>query len=422
MPVLSSERSVRRSSLAGPAEAIMLSRPLTLVPLLTSLAAAVAVNPLPAPQNITWGSSGPIRFNAALSFSGPTNDVVWAAWNRAYQAIVTLQWVPAAMEGPMPTFEPFPGATDSPSSSRVRRDQGCSQISVSIDDNDADLQYGVDEAYELNVTSSEISIHAGTPWGAIHALTTLQQLVISDGQGGLIIEQPVTIVDQPNYPHRGIMLDTGRNFLSLKKIYEQLDGMALSKLNVLHWHLVDSQSWAVQLNTYPQMTKDAYSAREQYTHADIQNVVAYARARAIRVIPEVDMPGHAASGWQQVDPSIIACANSWWSNDDWALHTALQPNPGQLDILNNKTYEVVAGVYKELMTLFPDNVAHIGGDEIQTGCYNFSSLISDWINDNHTWSDLVQYWVDNAFPIFRDSPNRKLMMWEDIVSTAPEID
>lgn len=391
----------------------MLSKVLTIVPLLAGFASAVAVNPLPAPQSITWGNSGPIRFNAALQFNGPTNDLVWAAWQRAYQAIVTLQWVPAAIEAPIPTFEPFPGATETPSSSsRVKRDSGCSQISLKIDDYDADLQYGVDESYGLNVTSSAISIHAGTVWGAIHALTTLQQLVISDGQGGLIIEQPVTIVDHPNYGHRGIMLDTGRNFLGVKKIYEQLDGMALSKLNVLHWHLVDSQSWAVQLNAYPQMTKDAYSAKEQYTHADIQGVVAYARARAVRVIPEVDTPGHAASGWQQVDPSIVACANSWWSNDDWPLHTALQPNPGQLDILNPTTYDVVAGVYNELAPLFPDNVYHVGGDEIQKGCYNFSSLTTTWLNEdsNRTYSDLLQYWVDHAFPIYRNSPTRKLMM------------
>ena len=291
------------------------------VPLLASLVDAVAVNPLPAPQSITWkNSSGPIRFNAALQYSGASNDAVWTAWNRAWQSMVTLQWVPAAVEAPIATFEPFPGASATPSS-RVRRDTTCSTILLTVDDYEADLQYGVDESYRMNVTSSQISIHAATTWGALHALTTLQQLVISDGQGGLLIEAEVNISDRPNYPHRGIMLDTGRNFLSVKKIYEQLDGMALSKLNVLHWHLVDSQSWPVQLSTYPQMVKDAYSAREQYTSADIQGVIAYARARGIRVIPEVDTPGHAESGWNQVDPSILACANSWWSNDDWASHT-----------------------------------------------------------------------------------------------------
>jgi hexosaminidase len=377
---------------------------------LLSVADAVAVNPLPAPQSITWGTSGPIPFEqgGGCEQSGQGHDLVNQAWQRAYQAIVSLQWTPQAVEAPIGTFEPFPSPTAS--ASRVRRNWGVSQVEVTVDDYEADLQYGVDESYTLNVTTSQISIEAPTVWGAIHAFTTLQQLVISDGNGGLIIEQPVEVVDQPNYAHRGIMLDTGRNFLSVKKIYEQLDGMALSKLNVLHWHLVDTQSWPLQISTYPEMTKDAYSAREQYSHADVQAVVAYARARAIRVIPEIDTPGHAESGWSQVDPSIIACGDSWWSNDNWTLHTALQPNPGQLDILNPKTYEVLAGVYNEVASLFPDNVYHIGGDEIQTGCYNFSEPITEWFADNssRTYSDLVQYWVEHAFPIYRDRPNRIL--------------
>lgn len=386
---------------------------------LLGLANAVAVNPLPAPQSITWGDSGPIPFHEGCQLSGYTNDLINQAWQRAYQAIVTLRWTPQAVEAPIATFEPFPSATAS--SSRVRRNWGVSQIEVSVDDYGADLQYGVDESYSLNVTTSKISVQAATAWGAIHAFTTLQQLVISDGKGGLVIEQPVAIVDEPDYGHRGIMLDTGRNFLSLNKIFEQLNGMALSKLNVLHWHLVDSQSWAIQISAYPEMTKDAYSAREQYSHADVQAVIAYARARAIRVIPEIDTPGHAESGWSQVDSSIVACGDSWWSNDDWALHTALQPNPGQLDILNPKTYEVLTGVYNEVASLFPDDIYHVGGDEIQVGCYNFSEPISEWLEDNstRTYSDLVQYWVDHAFPIYRNKPNRTLMMWEDMI-TAPE--
>lgn len=358
--------------------------------LLFSLTNAVKVNPLPAPQAMTWGEGGPVQFQRGCQLNDQSHDVLNQAWQRAYQAIVTLQWTPQAIEEPIGTFEPFPSATAAPS--RLRRNLGVSTVTIHVDDYEADLQYGVDESYTLNVTTSDISIDAPTVWGAIHAFTTLQQLVISDGNGSLIIEQPVTIVDKPNYAHRGIMLDTGRNFLSVQKIYEQLDGMALSKLNVLHWHMVDSQSWAIQISTYPDMTKDAYSAREQYSHADIQGIISYARARAIRVIPEIDTPGHAESGWAQIDPSIIACANSWWSNDDWPLHTALQPNPGQLDILNPKTYEVLRGVYTEVASLFPDNVYHVGGDEIQTGCYNFSEPIMEWLNDNttRTWSDLVQ--------------------------------
>lgn len=105
------------------------------------------------------------------------------------------------------------------------------------------------------------------------------------------------------------MLDSGRNFLSVNKIKEQINAMSIAKLNVLHWHLDDTQSWPIQIKAYPQMTKDAYSAREQYTHGDIADLVAYARKRAVRLIPEIDMPGHSAAGWQRIDPEIVTCGN-----------------------------------------------------------------------------------------------------------------
>ena len=382
--------------------------------------AAVAVNPLPAPQSITWGTSGPKQVSGGLVYKAQQDNVAYPAWERAFDAITTLKWIPAATEAPISSFAPFPTATAAAAAKR-----GSSQlieVNVKIDDYNADLQHGVDESYTLDITqnSQSIDITAKTVWGALHAFTTLQQLVISDGKGGLMVEQPVSIKDYPLYPYRGVMIDSGRNFISPKKIFEQIDGLALSKMNVLHWHLEDAQSWPVQMTTYPDMTKDAYSAREIYSHDDIRSIITYAKARGVRVIPEIDMPGHASSGWKQVDKSILACIDSWWSNDNWPLHTAVEPNPGQLDILNNKTYEVVGKVYKELSGLFTDSFFHVGADEIQPGCYNFSTLITDWFaaNSSRTYNDLVQYWVDHAVPTFKNTANRTLVMWEDVYISA----
>lgn len=308
------------------------------------IANAVAVNPLPAPTSISWGTSGPRAFNGRnLELKGSTNSIVSDAWDRAYSAI-RLHWTPQATEALIGTFAPFPTAA---AQKVTRGTTTLNSVTVQIDDTKAPLQHGVDESYTLDITdtSQTVSITAKTVWGALHAFTTLQQLVIDDGHGGLMVEQPVSIKDGPLYPYRGIMIDSGRNFISPKKIYEQIDGMALSKLNVLHWHLVDSQSWAVQLTSMPSMTLDAYSTREIYTKNDIQAVIRYATARGVRVIPEIDMPGHSASGWKQIDPAIVACADSWWSNDNWPLHTAVEPNPGQLEILNPDTYKAVSTVY-----------------------------------------------------------------------------
>ncbi|RDW81698.1 beta-N-acetylhexosaminidase [Aspergillus mulundensis] len=400
-----------------------------------STIAAVQVNPLPAPRNITWGNSGPKPLSdVTLRAERDTEDsVLTNAWDRTWETIISLDWTPAGVEAPIPKFDEFPTSTPSASASasaaakRKRDAVPLRFVDVDVEDWNADLQHGVDESYTLDAKdgSGAIEITAKTVWGALHAFTTLQQLVISDGHGRLIIEQPVHIEDAPLYPYRGIMVDTGRNFISVPKLYEQLDGMALSKLNVLHWHLDDTQSWPVHIDAYPQMTKDAYSTRETYSHDDLRNVVAYARARAIRVIPEVDMPAHSASGWQQVDPEIVACANSWWSNDNWPLHTAVQPNPGQLDIINPKTYEVVRNVYEELSGIFDDNWFHVGGDEIQPNCYNFSSYVTEWFQEDpsRTYNDLMQHWIDTAVPIFESvSESRRLIMWEDVVLNTEHAD
>ncbi|KAK8148914.1 woronin body major protein [Beauveria asiatica] len=416
----------------------------------SELGAAVKVNPLPAPQEITWGSSGAIPVGylslRAANASWGTQDnvrIVSEAWNRAHKAIRTIRWVPQAIEQPIPKFEPFPGRNTSSNSKRAEEQAGdaaasaspstnqnsrwLNEISVQVEDWEADLKHSVDESYTLNIdsSSSQVQITAKTTWGALHAFTTLQQMIISDGHGGLVIEQPVEIKDHPNYPYRGVMVDTGRNFISVKKLQEQIDGLSLSKMNILHWHITDDQSWPIRLEAFPDFTKDAYSERETYSAQDVKDVIAYARARGVRVVPEIDMPGHSASGWQQYGNDIVTCQNSWWSNDNWPLHTAVQPNPGQLDVLNPKTYKAVEKVYSELSHRFSDDFFHIGGDELQTGCFNFSKTIRDWFaaDSSRTYFDLNQHWVDTAMPIFTSKNNtgnkdRRLIMWEDVVLSA----
>ncbi|KAF2752090.1 glycoside hydrolase family 20 protein [Sporormia fimetaria CBS 119925] len=388
------------------------------ISLLAHEATAVAVNPLPKPQDITWGSGGPFSVGQ-LTLNAPDHEILKNGFDRATKAITDLKWIPAATEAPVRSFEPFPTATGTPS--KAKRQAGnyttsLLSVNVKVADTHATLTHGVDESYTLDVTpgSTSIDITAETVYGALHAFTTLQQIIINDGSGRLILEQPVCIRDKPLYPVRGIMIDSGRNYLSPCKIKEQITGMALSKLNVLHWHIIESQSWPLHINAYPEMTKDAYSPREVYTHETVSDIISYAAARGIRVIPEIDMPGHASSGWKQIDPDILACEDSWWSNENWPLHTAVEPNPGQLDILVNKTYEVTGAVYKEVATLFPDSWFHIGGDELHTNCYNFSSAARAFFDSGKTMGDLYQYWVDHAIPNFRARANKTFIMWDDV--------
>ncbi|KAF2198914.1 hypothetical protein GQ43DRAFT_138618 [Delitschia confertaspora ATCC 74209] len=385
-------------------------------------AEAVQANPLPKPQDITWGSTGPIAVGN-LKFSGPDSDILKKGFQRARKTIFDLKWSPAAVEASIPSFEPFPTAAAAASLAKRAQNYTAGSIStvnVKVADSRARLHHGVDESYTLDISASSpsVEITAKTVYGALHAFTTLQQIIIADNKDRLIVEAPVSIKDKPNYAVRGIMIDSGRNYISKKKIYEQIDGMALSKLNVLHWHIVDAQSWPLEIQAYPQMTKDAYSRRETYNRQTVKDIIQYAAERGVRVIPEIDMPGHANSGWKQVDKSMLACTESWWSNDDWTYHTAVEPNPGQLDILSNKTYEVTGKIFKELSGVFPDQFFHVGGDELHKNCYNFSSTIRDYFANNHTMNDLVQHWVDTAVPNFKRQANKTLVMWEDVAISA----
>lgn len=372
---------------------------------------AVEVNPLPVLRNVSWGNEGPMRIDLDLHFQ-LTKDcaIVSDSIQRTLKTIKKVKWQPASIEVP---FDP--NGKEQPL--QFEKNVPCiSKMKVKIEDTDAELQLGMDESYSLIIDrlSKEVVIEAATPWGALHAVTTLQQLIVyGEDTKQFYIEDSIEISDSPKYPHRGIMIDAARNFMTVDSILEQVDIMALCKMNSLHWHLTDSQSWPVEIKAYPHMTKDAYSKKETYSHEDIKHVVEYARSRGVRVIPEVDMPAHSGAGWNQIDHELNSCYNKWWNNG-----TALEPPSGQLDIAYDKTYEVVEKVYEELSTLFGDNVFHVGADEVVVGCYNYSQNINDWFkrNSSLTYDDLMQYWVDKTTPIFLNNHKRRLTMWEDIVT------
>lgn len=385
---------------------------------LLQLALAIRVNPLPAPRSIAWGNTGEIvlDLNALRLESNQKNTIVTRAFERAVTSIVQLRWYPAAFEAPIINYPAFPSYVPKP-----KRGYNCTipSVDVQINDYTASLQLGVDESYSLHISEQgSITIESATIWGTLHAFTTLQQLIIYDN-GQFKVESSVSINDSPLYPHRGLMIDSGRNFLTIDSILKQVDLLALTKMNTLHWHLQDSQSWPIILKSYPEMARDAYSERESYTLQDLAYVIEYATERGVRIIPEIDMPGHARAGWEQISPELLACANSWWSNDVWAAHTAVEPPAGQLEILNDDIYDVIKNIYDELSSVFPENIFHVGADELQAQCYNYSTITQDWFaaNSLRTYKDLSQYYLDHALPIFNNHTNRRLMMWEDILLT-----
>lgn len=397
---------------------------------LLDYALAVKVNPLPAPSKITWQEhEDTVVFNPRLKLECKSkNKILHDAWDRAISTISSKPWRPAATEGPVPHYDPFPTRKTSPAAATHTKSSKrgnppkpviISTAVVEIENDKIDLGHGVDDSYRLEVSAktSQLQINAKTVWGALNAFNTLRQIVILDDHPKFIIEKPVVIEDKPLYPVRGLMIDTARNFVSIPKLKLQIEAMSMAKLNFLHWHLSDTLSWPLELKSFPQMEKDAFSPAERYSQKQVADLISYAKARGVRVVPEIDMPAHANSGWKQIDPKLISCGNSWWSNDDYAKHTSVEPIPGQLDIMYNKTYDVVEKVHSEVASMFQDTFLHVGGDEIQPNCYNFSSDVMDWFDQDksRTFGDLFQHWVDKAYPIFSKDKNRRVLMWEDIL-------
>lgn len=149
----------------------------------------------------------------------------------------------------------------------------------------------------------EATITADTFFGARHGLETLSQLIVFDDVRNRIeIPNQVSITDGPVYPYRGVLLDTSRNFVDKATILRTIDGMAMSKLNTLHWHIVDSHSFPYVSRTWPEFSKfGSYTPTKIYSENDVKDIVEYGLVRGIRVLPEFDAPAHVGEGWQWVN-------------------------------------------------------------------------------------------------------------------------
>lgn len=372
--------------------------------LTAAIGLALALMPLPRSMTAKDSRKWVLDDLFTVEFDGDTDQVLLQAVLRMQKAIYGTQWYPMAG---FPPAEP----EDHTNLSSI------SAIRFNVKNTEEPLQFGIDEHYLMETRDSEVVILAPNTWGALHAVHTLQQLVFYNDDR-YYLNNTVAINDQPYFPHRGVMLDTARNFLSIQTIKEQIEVMALVKLNVLHWHIVDSQLWPIQVFKYPNMTLDAYLRQEMYTQAEIKELVEFARVRGVRIIPEIDMPSHARAGWRKADSLIVACGDTFWNGSPDQDVTAVEPPPGQLDPLSNKTYEVVLNVYKEIGLIFKDNWFHVGADEISLGCYNQLEPIQKWLKDgNRTYGDLLQHWADTAMPIFHNRLNEtRLMMWADAIN------
>lgn len=239
------------------------------------------------------------------------------------------------------------------------------------------------ESYCLSVSKTNVIIEAARPVGFFYALQTLKQMLptravmagVSVEKGTSMTLPVVEIEDAPRFGWRGFMLDEGRHFFGKKAVKQVLDVMAAYKMNRFHWHLTDDQGWRVEIKKYPRLTTygawrntvtlswgntlpDGERYGGYYTQDDVREIVAYARERFIEIVPEVDIPGHSQAA-VAVYPEFLTC-DPEKPHEVWLSQGV---STDVINVANPKAVQFAKDVIDELITLFPYQYMHLGGDE-----------------------------------------------------------
>jgi len=215
-------------------------------------------------------------------------------------------------------------------------------------------EVGEDENYVLEVATAGAKLTAPTPLGAMHGLQTFLQLVDVSPSG--FAAPALKIQDQPRFPWRGLMIDSARHFIPLDVIRRNIDGMEAVKMNVFHWHLSENQGFRVESRKYPKLHELGSDAL-YYTQDEIRDLIAYARDRGIRVVPEFDMPGHSTA-WFVGHPELASGKGPYAIERKWGIF-----DPA-MDPANEKVYKFLDDLIGEMARIFSDHYFHIGGDEV----------------------------------------------------------
>ena len=264
------------------------------------------------------------------------------------------------------------------------------------------------EGYTLRTGTNQVEISASTPAGFFYGLQSLAQLLPLDSSEA---ELPsLNISDAPRFPWRGVMLDCSRHFFPKDDIKKLLDTMGHYKLNRFHWHIVDDQGWRIEIRKYPQLTEKGATSNGRETRAsgfyysqeDIREIVAYASARFITVVPEIEMPGHS-----HAILSVMPELKCDPSSKDW------------INIFcagNDKTYEVLEDILEETFSLFPSEFVHIGGDEANKTAWRSCAkcqarMKREGIKDMH---GLQSYFIRRMEPVFKKH-DKRLLGWDEIL-------
>jgi hexosaminidase len=294
-----------------------------------------ALNLMPLPANVQSGA-GSLKVDSTFSmaFTGYNEPRLERAGERFLRQLARQTGLPLALK---------------PSKSAK------ATLVIQTDHAGKEIQeVGEDESYILDVSTASARLRATTPLGAMHGLQTFLQLVDVSPDGFSV--PAVTIQDKPRFPWRGLMMDSARHFIPLEVIRRNLDGMEAVKMNVFHWHLSENQGFRAESKKFPKLHESGSDAL-YYTQDEIRELIAYARDRGIRVVPEFDMPGHSTA-WFVGHPELASGKGPYEIERRWGIF-----DPA-MDPTNEKVYKFLDDFIGEMARIFPDHYFHIGGDEV----------------------------------------------------------
>jgi hexosaminidase len=288
--------------------------------------------------------------------------------------------------------------TDTTSATLIISVGGAGEAIQSVEEN---------ESYSLEVTPTGAHLQAVTVVGAMHGLATLEQLLQSDATGPFV--PAVSIHDAPRFPWRGLMLDCARHFMPVDVVKRTLDGMASVKLNVFHWHLSEDQGFRIESKAFPKLTEFG-SDGLFYTQEQAREIVAYARERGIRVVPEFDMPGHT-SAWFVGYPDLASAPGPFQIERKFGVFDPV------MDPTRESTYKFLDTFLGEMAAIFPDRFLHIGGDENNGVEWKANPRIQAFMRE-HNFKDtaaLQNYFNEHLLKIL-EKHGKHMIGWDEILT------
>lgn len=277
--------------------------------------------------------------------------------------------------------------------------------------------FGMNESYRLEVDNQRAPrtaiLSSRSVWGILRGLETFTQLLEVSEDGLSLAVRSVSIDDSPRFSHRGLLIDTSRHFLPVDTIKLIIDGMEANKLNVLHWHIVDDQSFPYQSELFPDLSnKGAYDSRLLvYTIADIQAIILYAAVRGVRVMPEFDTPGHTTS-WGFGQPGLLTkCYN-------------LVNEYGPVNPINEDNYSFLRDLFNEIIHIFPDGYLHLGGDEVNFDCWASNPEIRKWMANHNMsvdYAKLESFYIQKIVDIVEKEFRTSTIVWQEVFDNGVKL-